>query len=101
MPELTSYFLDFLIIGAAKSGTSSLQEYLSTHPDNFMSKLKELNFFHAYDQDIIPIWERFPEMPTNEMAYASRFYEAKANQINGEPSPSFLIYYERTIANIK
>lgn len=101
MIELTSYFPDFLIVGAAKSGTSSLHKYLDVHPDIFMSKLKELNFFHAYGQDASPIWERFPQMPTNEMAYASHFYEASSNQIKGESSPSYLIYYERTIANIK
>lgn len=101
MIELTPYFPDFIIVGAAKSGTSSLHKYLSAHPDVFMPKLKELNFFHAYGQDNTPIWERFPEMPTNEMAYASHFYKAGANQIKGEASPSYLIYHERTIANIK
>jgi len=101
MVELASYFPDFIIVGAAKSGTSSLHRYLNVHPDIFMPKLKELNFFHAYGQENTPIWERFPEMPTNEMAYASHFYEAKDNQIKGEASPSYLIYYKRTIDNIK
>lgn len=101
MIELASYFPDFIIVGAAKSGTSSLHEYLSTHPDVFMPKLKELNFFHAYGQANPPIWERSPEMPTNPMAYASHFYEANADQLKGEASPSYLIYYKRTIANIK
>jgi hypothetical protein len=36
---------NFLIIGAAKSGTSSLHGLLSQHPQVFMSKKKELNFF--------------------------------------------------------
>lgn len=38
--------LDFLIIGAQKSGTTSLHEYLDKHQDIFMSKpLKEPGFF--------------------------------------------------------
>ncbi|MDH3284601.1 MAG: sulfotransferase [Acidobacteriota bacterium] len=36
---------NFLIVGASKSGTTSLYEYLGEHPDVFMSPLKETNFF--------------------------------------------------------
>ena len=39
---------NFLIIGAAKSGTSALWRYLGEHPDIFMSKKKEPHFF-AYE----------------------------------------------------
>lgn len=37
----------FLIIGSMKAGTSSLHNYLSEHPEIFMSKDKELNFFNT------------------------------------------------------
>jgi hypothetical protein len=36
---------NFLIIGAAKSGTTSLHQYLRQHPEIYMSALKETNFF--------------------------------------------------------
>lgn len=36
---------NFLIVGAAKAGTSSLYHYLAPHPDVFMSPTKETNFF--------------------------------------------------------
>ncbi|OGW81301.1 MAG: hypothetical protein A3C47_06090 [Omnitrophica bacterium RIFCSPHIGHO2_02_FULL_51_18] len=36
---------NFLIIGAARSGTSSLYRYLGQHPDIFMSQVKEPHFF--------------------------------------------------------
>ena len=36
---------NFLIVGAAKSGTTSLYEYLRQHPAVFMPKWKELSFF--------------------------------------------------------
>ena len=35
----------FLIVGAAKSGTSSLWHYLREHPDVFVPARKEINFF--------------------------------------------------------
>lgn len=36
---------NFLIVGAAKSGTTSLYEYLRTHPQIFMSAYKEPSYF--------------------------------------------------------
>jgi hypothetical protein len=36
---------NFIIIGAQKAGTCSLYEYLSLHPQIFMSREKELDFF--------------------------------------------------------
>jgi Sulfotransferase domain len=38
---------DFLVIGAQKSGTTSLYEYLRSHPQVFMPDIKELDFFTA------------------------------------------------------
>ncbi|HEV2776907.1 MAG TPA: sulfotransferase [Solirubrobacteraceae bacterium] len=40
---------DFLIIGAAKAGTTSLHYYLSQHPQVSMSSPKETNFFTRDD----------------------------------------------------
>jgi hypothetical protein len=39
---------NFLIIGATKSGTTTLYQWLTQHPDIYMSKLKEPHFF-AYE----------------------------------------------------
>jgi len=36
---------NFFIIGAAKSGTTSLTEYLRTHPNIYFGKVKEPHFF--------------------------------------------------------
>jgi len=36
---------NFLIVGAAKSGTTSLYQYLKQHPDIFMPEWKELSLF--------------------------------------------------------
>jgi hypothetical protein len=42
----------FLIIGAAKAGTSSLFAYLGQHPDVFISPTKEPNFFALAGQRV-------------------------------------------------
>jgi len=39
---------DFLIIGAPRSGTSSLYHYLTQHPSIFSCKIKEPNYFAMY-----------------------------------------------------
>ena len=36
---------NFFIVGAAKSETTSLYNYLSEHPEIYMSPIKEPNFF--------------------------------------------------------
>lgn len=36
---------NFIVIGAARSGTTSLFQYLDAHPEVYMSQVKELNFF--------------------------------------------------------
>lgn len=48
--QLSSKMLpDFLIIGAMKSGTTSLFQYLSLHPQISMAKIKEPVFFNKKD----------------------------------------------------
>ena len=42
----------FLIIGAMKSGTTSLHTYLSSHPRVFMSELKELDYFNTPERTL-------------------------------------------------
>ena len=94
---------NFLVVGAAKSGTSSLDQYFRQHPDIYMPKLyKELNFFHLYgNEDKRAILKRERFMPTNILSYLGCFYDKKEHQISGECSPSYLIYYDDTIKNIK
>jgi hypothetical protein len=41
---------NFLIIGAAKSGTTSLYHYLRQHPDVFMSPMKEPSYYTDTNQ---------------------------------------------------
>ena len=100
---LNNLYPNFLVVGAAKSGTSSLDQYFRQHPDIYMPELiKELNFFHLRGHiDERAILKRIKYLPTNILSYLGCFYNKKENQISGECSPSYLYYYEDTIKNIK
>lgn len=70
---------DFLILGAAKAGTTSLAAWLSDHPEVFVSRNKELHFF---SRD-----ERYAE---GLAKYGGHFVEATSDQRAGEATPSYL-----------
>ena len=69
---------DFIIIGAAKSGTTTLYEYLCRHPQIYMSTPKEPDFF-----SIDTNYNRGMEW------YYSLFEQAKPTQICGEASTTY------------
>lgn len=95
---------DFLIVGAAKSGTTSLHYYLKQHPRIFMPIKKELYFFSyvGMPEDRIPRWliEEF-KMPLTAVDYADCFNGARERQIAGEACQTYLYMPETTIGNIK
>lgn len=70
---------NLIIIGAMKSGTTSLHHYLNLHPEICMSRQKELNFFIEERN-----WSRGIQW------YKSHF-EAEA-KIYGESSPNYTMY---------
>jgi Sulfotransferase domain len=69
---------DFVIIGAAKSGTTTLYEYLCRHPQIFMSTPKEPDFFSV---------EANYELGLD--SYTSLFEAAEPHQICGEASTTY------------
>lgn len=71
-------FPDFVIIGAAKSGTSTLFSYLEQHPGIFVSDPKEPCYFDLDDS-----WGR------GEQWYASLFSDARPDQLCGEGSTNY------------
>lgn len=89
---------DFLIIGAGKSGTTSLDNYLKQHPDIFIPQKKEPNFF-AYEtlnrEEIVgnrALCEHYDNSVTNLDDYLNLFVDAKPNQIIGETSNVYLYH---------
>ncbi len=88
---------DFLIIGAARSGTSSLYFYLREHPEIFMPAFKEPHFFSFFEKS-----SPHPNLPPWSVeSYVKLFEEAKKELLIGEASASYLYYYEESIKNIK
>jgi len=65
---------NFLIIGAAKSGSTSLHHYLGQHPDIFMSRIKEPNFY-SFAGDT-PVFRFPPECEDKGRAIRSRVRNA-------------------------
>lgn len=85
---------NFVIVGAAKAGTTALYWYLSEHPAVFMSPVKETNYF-AYNLDAggrllygDPDVHRFPVKSQSE--YEQLFANAGHATAVGEASPIYL-----------
>ncbi|SDL60251.1 Sulfotransferase domain-containing protein [Catalinimonas alkaloidigena] len=99
--------VDFLIIGAPKSGTTSLYNYLKQHPGVFLPELKEPKYFALKDVDLtsltgnpVAIDQIRHSTVTTWTDYQSLFEGAQAQQLRGEASP---IYFHNAQAptNIK
>ena len=85
---------NFLIIGAAKAGTTALYHQLNSHPEIFMSAQKELNYFALKDHEIN--FTGPGDMDgihrtsiTKKEEYLS-FFSAKHQKVIGEVSPLYL-----------
>jgi Sulfotransferase family len=79
--EVTLVLPNFLVIGAAKAGTTSLYHYLRSHPQVFMSEHKELNFFVENDG-----WVK-------GTSWYERQFEAAGDALAvGEASPNYTKY---------
>ena len=68
----------FLVVGAMKAGTTSLHRYLAAHPDVFMSRTKQLDFFVEDGE-----WRRGLDW------YRAQFAPAGAARAVGETSPRY------------
>ena len=95
---------NFLIIGAAKSGTTSLHDYVGQHPQAYMSPLKETNFF-TFDGGRPnfggPDGDVFTRNSVYCMEHYAHLFDGQTDQIAiGEASPRYLSV-EGTAARIK
>jgi hypothetical protein len=86
---------DFVVIGAGKSGTTSLNEYLKEHPQIFMSTRKEPNFFafelaKESDFELESSKEFYRDSVLNLEDYLTLFKGAKEPQLLGEVSNTYL-----------
>lgn len=81
--------VNFIIIGAAKSGTTTLHGYLSKHPKIFMPDLKEPCYFDNTMKDGI---EPTKGWHLGEDWYHSLFADAEDGQLLGEASTNYTRY---------
>jgi hypothetical protein len=77
--------LDFLIVGAQKSGSTSLRAFLSEQEKDIFILNRELHFWNRKGQY---------QDGAGLSSYLENFAEAKPNQIKGEKSPSYLVSQE-------
>tara|TARA_B100000965_G_scaffold367681_1_gene353809 strand:+ start:387 stop:1277 length:891 start_codon:yes stop_codon:yes gene_type:complete len=88
---------NLLIVGAAKSGTTSLHNYLSQHPDVFMSKHKEPHFLINNEIGL----SRIPKGINKINDYSNLFLNSENYKYRGESSAMYLQFPEIAIKNIK
>lgn len=98
-------FPNFIIIGAARSGTSSLYEYMKQHPDIYFPELKEPMFF-AFAGRPVKFSGPGDDKEINRKAitdlaqYQKLFKNRHGEKAVGEASANYL-YSENAAQNIK
>ena len=87
---------NLFIVGAAKSGTTSLHNYLNQHPDVFMCDPKEPHFLinNEIGKDRIPIGI------CSENEYLNLFLGGEEKKYRGESSVMYLMFPEIVIPKI-
>ena len=70
--------VDFIVVGAQKSGTSSLRHYLGRHPHISMSYTKEPHFFDDAS---------YSSHPVSYYWYEKDFYQGDHDKLLGEVTP--------------
>ncbi len=93
---------DFIIVGAAKSGTTSLYEYLKSNKQIFFPNIKESHFFSFFNNNpnfISP--ENLPTVVSSIKKYSGLFDKAKKEQLLGDASQSYLYKHDTVINSIQ
>jgi len=94
--------IHFFIIGAAKSGTTALNDYLRQHPQICMASKKESHYFAFKDQ--LPIFNGPGDLKSENIInskeqYFSLFNCNETTKLYGESSV-FYLYYQHVAENI-
>lgn len=91
---MTDRLPDFLVIGAAKSGTTALWSFLRQHPQVFMPELKEPHHFAFEPDRAAPVFKgpgaTIHDSVTDRRAYAELFARAGSATAVGEASALYL-----------
>lgn len=87
---------NFLLVGAGKSATRSLYNYMIQHPDVFMPRFKEPQFFVAKE-----VKNRIQKWVEDYDEYVKLFEGSENKKAAGEASVMYLFFYEEAINNIQ
>ena len=83
MYEQTTKIPEFFLVGAAKSGTSSLYMYLTQHPRVFVPPIKEPHFFSDFHHPALAHIDTLDK-------YLALFDDCPENALAGDASTSYL-----------
>ncbi|MEQ8470483.1 MAG: sulfotransferase [Marinoscillum sp.] len=106
MTKIDPLIPDFLIIGAGKCGTTSVDNYLRHHPEIFIPKVKEPNFYGyaTVTEDMLSARQseidHFRNSITDLDEYLELFASAEPHQVKGETSNTYL-YHKNAPERIK
>jgi len=89
----------FIIVGAARAGTTSLYYYLQQHQQIFLSKPKEPCFF-AFPGHDGRFGHESHQIVTDPHSYQALFAKALPGQIRGEATALYLYHHVDVIQNI-
>src|SRR4249919_2624642 len=92
---------DFLVVGAARAGTTTIHSYLRQHPGIFLTNIKEPSFFVFEGDERKYVNGKFAFAVRDIASYEKLFLKAGADQKIGEISTPYLYLYEKTITTIK
>ena len=94
---------NFLIVGAAKCGTSSLHNYLNQHPDVFMPSYNEQGMKAKEPRFLIKdlVKDRLHNGVWDLESYQALFNNVVNEKAIGESTVLYLYYYNEAIKNIK
>lgn len=96
---------NFFVVGAPKSGTTSLYAYLSQHPDVFLPAKKELHYFSH--QELLancggPGDSYVAESATStEKRYRRHYGKWSGEKLLGDFSTSYLFYHDESAGRIR
>ena len=93
---------DFLVVGAAKSGTTSLYKILLNDPRVFIPKIKECRFFSQMPRNFKGgAAARFQNEGPRELTEYLDLFRNKENYLKGDISNDYFYYYKKSIINIQ
>ncbi len=102
---MTNNKIDFFIVGAARSGTTTLWHWLKGHPQIFLPETKEPHYFCFMDtevpycgKELDPDYRKL--LITDKQKYDQLYLNGKQGQLRGDASPGYL-YFRHTAARIR